>query len=123
MVGKMTLFALAVFALALFVPPVGAADKSWSGLSEKELNKIFDEYKAKGWHPTAIKGFNKDGKDAFDMTWSNGKLDEWYLYYDMSPDAFEKRKAEFAAKGLKVVSESTWKVGKDTRVAAVWHKK
>jgi hypothetical protein len=97
------------------------ADKVWLGISLQQINKIIDEYRTRDWHPATVKGYAKDDTNIYDVTWARGRV-AWQFYLGMSPIEFKMKNAEFAKLGFKIVSESRWKLGAETRIAAIWHK-
>ena len=97
--------------------PASADEKVLSGLTEAELQKSFDQLRAK-WYPTTIKGYAQGKESRYDITWQTGDPG-WYLTWGMTAAEFAKHKTERAKKGFKVTVETKWTVEGQDRIAAI----
>jgi Bacterial tandem repeat domain 1 len=118
--------AIGLVSSVLFAPlsQVRAEEKVFTGLTEKEFDKLFDDNSKKGWHPVAFKVSDENGKkQRYDSTWETKGNPGWYLYYGMNAEEFAKKKKNLGNKGFTITSESAWKVGDEPRFGAIWLKK
>jgi hypothetical protein len=99
-----------------------AEEKSYSGLTSAELQKVIDKHwdaSQKGaWDIVSLKGYAHGAESRYDITWRKMSGPDQNVRYDLTLDAFNAEKKNLAAHGI--IVESSWEVNGQRLYAAVW---
>lgn len=113
----------AILVTSLPASSVGAERKEYLGLSGKEFGKVFRELRDKDWYPTTVRGYERNGRSAYDVTWVKGGSGEFRILVGMNAERYRERRREAEREGYKATWLYRWHVHGHERFAVILRKK
>lgn len=99
-------------------------DREFKGLTSDEFQQRFDEYAAKGYRAVDVRGFAVGRQARYDLTMGHRKGGgAWRGRHDMTTAQFRRENGQAERDGYELTVHSSFRVGRETRHAAIWEKR
>jgi hypothetical protein len=99
---------------------------AWGGhhnMTSAQYQQKFTEYLNKGLRVTAVGGYTINNEARFVAIWEQKPGGTWGGHHNMTPEQYQQKFTEYAAKGLRVTAISGYTVNNQPRYVAIWEQK
>ncbi|MEM9807101.1 MAG: hypothetical protein AAF959_17685 [Cyanobacteria bacterium P01_D01_bin.56] len=93
------------------------------GMSSGQYQTKFDQYVADGYRLVDVSGYSVGNQARYAAIWEKRSGPAWVARHGMTSSQYQARFDQYVADGYRLVDVSGYKVGNQTRYAAIWEKR